>query len=324
MFKTFFRALLITGVSCVAAGEVSMASGNVQVALEGSLLTIFGDNVDNSIEFKEVLNATTQLPDITVTGLAGTLVNGLPSVTFPSAVLNATEIRMENGNDSVVVLDVNLGNDLYVELGEGNDSLFIDGSLVGNNLAVEGGLGDDKVTLIGLALPTVADVGQELYIDGGLGRLDAKMEGMNVGANLTIIGDEANDSVVVNGSTAGDTLSIETKGGSDTVLVSRSAAFLGTVNTDAGADVVSIADFIASEDLGVFTGVGNDVVNLTNVATGKNVIVSLDAGRDSFTGSNVSAAEDAIFEGGAGVDTLTNRGIRGGKKVEFKEFEVRL
>lgn len=279
MVKKIFRMMLVAGVSFVAASEATLASGNVQVALEGSLLTVFGDNLDNSIEFKEVLNPSTQLPDITVTGLAGTLVNGLPSVTFPGAVLNATEIRMENGNDNVVVLDVNLGNDLYVSLGEGNDLLAMDGSVVGNNLAVEGGLGDDSISILGQSLPAVADVGQELYIDGGLGRLNASLTGMNVGTNLTVIGDESNDSLTINDCTAGDMLSVETKGGADSVTITSSGAFLASVNTDAG--------------------------------------------RDSLSGTNVSAGEDAIFEGGAGVDTLTNRGIRGGKIVEFKEFEIR-
>jgi hypothetical protein len=75
-----------------------------------------------------------------VTGSAGTLINGMPSVSFPGAVLNAVKARLENGNDSLTLVDVQVANDLYVSLGEGNDFLSTSGvNSVGANATMEGG-----------------------------------------------------------------------------------------------------------------------------------------------------------------------------------------
>jgi hypothetical protein len=100
------------------------------------------------------------------------------------------------------------------------------------------------------------------------------------------------------------------------------AALLLGINTDIGADTVSLSGIDVAEDLGVFTGPGADSVLMMDVVSLKNIIVSVDSENDRVAGTAVSAALDAVFEGGAGSDRFEDYGITGGVKKDVKEFEV--
>lgn len=293
-------------------------AGDVIAALEGSLLTVEGDNFDNQIAITR-----STVGDIVISGQNGTLVNGLPSFRFPQVQLNALEVRMEAGNDTVALRGLQVANDVNVNLGAGNDRLTSPAtspSTISGNMFVLGDEGNDVVQLAALT------VREDLYIDGGLGILNASVNASDIDKVMSIIGDEANDIVSVTGSRIGLNLSLETKGGSDRVSITDTDAFHISINTDAngsvGLDQVTLNRVTTVEDLGIFTGAGNDVVRLTDVTSGKSLIVSLDEGNDRVIATRVQAAEDAVFEGGAGVDTLENYGITAGIKREFKEFEV--
>lgn len=295
-----------------------LMAGDVIAALEGSLLTVEGDNLDNQIAITR-----TAVGDIVVAGQNGTLVNGLPSFRFPQVQLNALEVRMEGGNDTVALRSLQVANDVNVNLGAGNDRLTSPAtapSIINGNMSVLGDEGNDIVQLAALT------VRGDLTIDGGLGSLNASVNASTIDKVMSIIGDEANDIVSVAGSNIGLDLLLETKGGSDRVTLTDTNAFHISINTDAngavGLDQVTLNRVNTVEGLGVFTGAGNDVVRLTDVTSGKSLIVSLDEGNDRVIATRVQAAEDAVFEGGAGVDTLENYGIAAGIKREFKEFEV--
>jgi hypothetical protein len=294
-----------------------LMAGQVFATLEGSLMKIEGDNLSNQI-------AVTQnsVGDVIVSGQNGTRINGLSSVRFARPQLNAMEIRMEGGDDTVAMRGVNLTNDLFVDLGAGNDRLTSPATTpinIGANAAVYGGAGTDTVQLAN------ATVREDLFIEGGLGVLSVNLTGAAVDKAMTIIGDEANDVVSVANSSFGIGLSIETKGGSDRVSLTDVSTFGLMVNTDAnaalGADQVTLTRVNVVEDLGVFTGAGNDLVRMTDVTANK-VSVSLDNGNDRLIATRVAAATDAIFEGGAGTDILENRGITAGIVRELKEFEI--
>ncbi|MCC6510866.1 MAG: hypothetical protein IT423_17320 [Pirellulaceae bacterium] len=294
---------------CLAS---STLAGNVQVTLEGSLLKVRGDNTANSISM-----AQTAVGDVFVSGATGTTVNGRPSIVLRRVQLNAVDILMEGGNDSVTMRGLVIANDLFMNMGSGNDRVGTSGPItVGANMAIEGGSGTDTIRL------TDATVGQDLYIDGGLGALNADITGLDGGKGLTVIGDEANDIVNVVEAIVGDYISIETKGGFDRVTVRDSIAFGLAVNTDLGADVVTVLGLATEESIGIFTGGGNDTVTLTDVNTNNSLTVSVDVGDDRVVGTGVSAGQDAVFEGGAGTDSLNDLGITGGTKKDIKEFEV--
>lgn len=295
-----------------------LMAGDVVAALEGSLLTVEGDNLDNQIAITR-----TAVGDIVVAGQNGTLVNGLPSVRFPRVQLNSVDVRMGDGNDAVVMRSLQVGNDVHVELGAGNDRLTAPAtaaSTIQGNLFVYGNEGNDVVQLAAL------NVREDLFLDGGLGSLHATINASTIDKVMSIIGDAADDVVSVTGSRVGLDTMIETKGGSDRVSLTDLSTYLISINTDSngaiGLDQVVLNRVTTVEDLGIFTGAGNDTVRLTDVTSGKSIITSLDEGNDRLIASRVQAAQDAVFEGGAGFDTLENYGISAGIKREFKEFEL--
>lgn len=307
-------ACLLSAALCHGALCQGVLANNVQVTLEGSLVTIFGDNAANSI-----LISQSATGDFVVTGRTGTTVNGRPSVRFPRLQLNAAEIRMEGGNDFVTLRGVVTGNDLFIDLGAGADRLTTSGPVtVGANLTIEGAAGNDTVQLTGMT------VVEDMAINGGQDALRAVLQGINAGKSLTVVGEGANDTISVTDSTVTEVLSIEAKGGTNKVDVDLVMAFALAISTEAGVDTISVENLMATEDIGVFTGPGNDLVTLTNVDSGKSITVSVDAGQDQVVGTAVSAAEDAVFEGGAGTDTIYDLGIVGGIKKDIKEFEVLL
>jgi hypothetical protein len=294
-----------------------MMAGDVAVALEGQLLKLQGDNLSN-----QVVVAQNAAGTVTISGQNGTTINGRASVRFVNPQLEQLDIRMEGGDDSVVLRGVAVTNDLFVDLGAGNDRLtspLLTPVTVGAIATIEGGAGNDVVRLDGFT------VFEDLSINGGLGTLNVSLNSGAVDKALTVIGDDANDVVALNRLTVGDAISIETKGGADVVSLIDILAFSAFVNTDAnnvGIDRVTMNRVTTAEDIGVFTGGGNDVVSMTDVRSGKSMTVSLDGGNDSFTGTRVTVAEDAVFEGGAGIDVFTDLGIRGGIKKDIKEFEL--
>lgn len=308
-----FRSMkfLARGVAALVLVSGSTAwANNVQVALEGSLLTVFGDNANNGVLIEQTATG------IRVTGRAGTTINRRPSVNFAGVALNAMEIRMAGGNDAVTLSGLQTANDLYVNLGAGTDRLDTRNPIdIGANLAIEGAEGTDTIVL------SSGSVGQDLFIDGGIGALTANISNMDLGKGLTIIGDAAVDSVTVSNTMAAEFVSIETKAGNDVVSVSRGMSFGLFVNSDAGADRVTVSEWMTLEDAGIFTGIGNDQVTLSTLSIGKSLTVSVDEGGDTVLGTSVTVTEDAVFEGGAGVDTITDRGITGGVKKDIKEFE---
>jgi hypothetical protein len=295
-----------------------LMAGDVMAALEGSLLTVEGDNFDNQVAITR-----TAIGDIVIAGQNGTLINGLPSVRFPRVALNSLEVRMEGGNDSVALRGLQVANDVNVDLGAGNDRLTSPSttpSTINGNLSVWGNEGNDVVQMAGLS------VRENLSIDGGLGSLNSSISNSTIDKVMSIIGDDADDVVSVVGTSIGLDLALETKGGSDRVTLTDVGALHLSINTDSngavGLDQVTLNRVTTVEDIGIFTGAGNDIVRLTDVTSGKSIIVSLDEGNDRLIATRVQAAEDAVFEGGAGLDTLENFGIFAGVKREFKEFEA--
>lgn len=289
-------------------------AGNVSVALEGSLLNVFGDNLANEVTITQNAVGT-----IVVRGLNNTRINGLPQVTLPNVALNALDVRLEGGNDRVTITNLRAANDVNIDLGAGNDTARVAGSTIGANFSALGSQGVDNVTLTG------GSIGGDAFIDLGLDRGVASISSLNIGFNLDVITDLANDQVTLNGVTAGGAVTLDSKAGADSISITGLNAFLLGIQTDSGADTVTLQNVRTVTDLEINTGTGGDTVRLTDVISGKSIKVNTDADNDSVNATRVSAAEDAVFEGGAGFDTLFGlTQISGGVKKEIKEFEFSL
>jgi hypothetical protein len=121
------------------------AGGNVTVRVDrGGNLLVEGDREANAIEIHPY-----DIGAGTVTGVGSTLVNGAKSAEFTGA---SGDFRfwMRGGDDRVVVSDGD-GNhvlgDLEVDLGPGNDSLLVQNFFVHDDLEVRGNSGDDTIEL---------------------------------------------------------------------------------------------------------------------------------------------------------------------------------
>ncbi len=311
--KNLLRRAAVLGLAVSLAGmsSGSLLAGDVQVALEGSLLKITGSPTADSISLVQ-----TAAGDVFVNAGAGTTVSGRSSVVLRRVSLNAVELMMEGGNDSVTTRGLRVANDFFANLGDGNDRLVTSGPVsVGANWTIEGAGGNDVVRLAD------AMVGEDLFVDGGIGVLNATIQGLLGGKSLTIISDDAADVISVIESEVADIVSIETKGGNDRITIDTASAFGLAVNADLGIDVVDISNVLTDESIGIFTGPGNDQLTLTNVVSNTTISVSTDAGSDRVSGEAVVAGTDAVLLGGDGTDTLVDLGISGGVKTEIKEFE---
>src|SRR5262245_3261439 len=143
-----FRAVLGSSVFVLflaSAPQLALAEGAVLVSVENGNLIIRGDSRDNNII----------LTENSVSGRAGTTVNGGRHIFVPDGVTNDVHIEMKGGDDFVRVelpgtnfaiphdlqvsmgfgddvielLQVRVPNDTRIDTGDGNDIVFIDGVL---------------------------------------------------------------------------------------------------------------------------------------------------------------------------------------------------
>ncbi len=216
----------------------SLMAGDVFAAVEGSLLLVEGDNLDNQVTI-----AQTAAGDVVVSGQNGTTINGLPSVRFVRPALNAAEVRMGSGNDTLVLRGVQLTNDLFVDLGAGNDRLTTVAAApvtVGANASIYGESGNDTVVLNSLT------VREDLFIDGGIGR-DV--------VNIT-------DAAVV------EDIGIFTGAGDDVVRMTNTSSNKVTVSLDEGSDRLEANNVAAATDIIFEGGAGVDTLLAVDVLAG--------------------------------------------------------
>jgi hypothetical protein len=257
-------------------------AGNVVASLSGAgLLTLVGDNASNALTIR-VTGAS-----VTVTGNAGTTVNGQASVTA-AAVVRGVQATMNGGDDAVRIdpaANLLLSGPVTVNLGPGNNTLGLltAGRLTLGSLSVTGGTGNDLVT-----------------VAGGAGRGN-----LITGAAQISLGDGAN--VVALGRLGvGSAVSITTGAGADTLAVGASN-FAGTFSADLGAGInaVRIADQVGTVApvnfrgaVSIHTRGGNDTLVLGRAVTaGGNANTQV-----SFNGG--------VIDGGGGFnffDTVQNR-----------------
>lgn len=238
-------------------------AGDVFAAVEGSLLRVEGDNLDNQVTI-----AQTAAGDVVVSGQNGTTINGVPSVRFVRPALNVAEVRMGSGNDTLVLRGVQLTNDLFVDLGAGNDRLTTAAAppvTVGANTSIYGESGSDTVVLNSLT------VREDLFIDGGIGALAATVTAATIDKSLSINTDS-------NGAIGRDIVNI-----TDAAVVEDIGIFTG-----AGDDVVRMTN-TSSNKVTVSLDEGNDRLEANNVAAATDIIFEGGAGVDTLLAVDVLA-----------------------------------
>src|SRR6056297_781781 len=94
-------------------------AGNIAAGLGGEVLQLRGDEASNHVIVSQSGNT------ILVQGLNGTTINGETSVSFKSAGLEKTDIRLLGGHDSLEMRGVRASVDHNIEMGLGNDAVVL-------------------------------------------------------------------------------------------------------------------------------------------------------------------------------------------------------
>ena len=168
----------------------TMMAGDVAVALEGSLLNIQGDDLANQVNVVQQANG-----NVVISGLAGTgtTINGLPSLTLVNPSLSALDVRMNGGNDTLIIRRLAVGTDMNIDMGAGNDIARVFDANVGVNASIKGESGFDRALISG------GQFGGDVFIEQGIGASTSEVRNTSVGTNLTIIADDAMDTVRAHG-----------------------------------------------------------------------------------------------------------------------------
>jgi len=198
---------------------------------------------------------------------------------------------------------------LNVRLGEGDDSVSVLGALNLKNVSINLGDGDNTLD-IGAGM----NVTGKLAVTGGTGADLVSLTG-SVGKSATFNLGLGNDELSLLGTSFSSTVSINTSAGADVITIDESLAGVDasfgnnlTINTGEDADTVSISN-ATTKKVSLNTGDDADIVTLDTVTAGGTLSLQTGAGDDDLTlrtvvqtqnGSNVvnvgTGADDVVIE----------------------------
>ncbi|MEX2140303.1 MAG: cadherin-like domain-containing protein [Pirellulales bacterium] len=258
-------------------------------------------------------------------------------------------IDMESGDDAVILGNadvVSTQRDLDVDLGTDNDELNGRRIFIGRDQILVGGDGNDELTFDGFASPFTLgtsaagnanwsggngnDTVHVIYafivgaftIDLGAGIDAIDIFGSAASGNVSFLGGVGNDNLRVDTNFFDAALLLDTGGDDDTIFVANGLGIdIGTINTGAGADEVTIRNETQGR-LNVNTAGGNDVVDIQASAVDQ-FFADLGDGDDELTVFFNLVRVSADLDGGPGsADRLLQQGndIRG--TLESRNFEL--
>jgi hypothetical protein len=179
-------------VSLATSGS-ALAQNTTGVVTNGNLM-IQGDNQGNEI----AIRATDTAGSFVVEALDGGLINGIPGFVEFDGVTGDINVDLGEGSNQLILTARNLAqsaneafniaDDLLINTGSGDDSIVVDNVFVGNDVGIVTRGGDDAVTL------NAVDVDDELLIRTGSGN-DAVNSLTNsfVGGRARILGGAGSD-----------------------------------------------------------------------------------------------------------------------------------
>jgi hypothetical protein len=214
-----------------AAGRAALAlqtlegrevpAGNVTASLSGAgVLTLVGDNAGNAITLR--VTGTS----VTVTGNAGTTVNGQASVSA-AAVVRGVQANM-NGGDDVIrsgpVANFLVPGAVNVNLGAGNNTLSLAtaGRVALGSLGVTGGAGNDTVNVAGGFFRGSTITGT-VSLALGTGANAVTLRRLVVGGAVSVATGDGADTLTIGSSTFLNTFSADLGAGNDAFLFAQAA-----------------------------------------------------------------------------------------------------
>jgi len=269
----------------------SLASAQVQASVSGGVLTVLGSTGADAISVLAVDGV------VSVNGLSGTTVNGLPTVQF-SGVTGAIVIALGDGDDNLQMTDGRILSDLHVDLGAGDDICFAQRNQVAGDFVVDAGSAaqwGDLVALAGNDLIGNA-VLRSLVVTGQFVTIGAR--GQVVGEDLILLGGSGEDLFFVDGNQVFGNVILDTAGGHDEI---RFASVLTSTPND------------ITGNLTIEAGSGDDLVEVGGLSAGL-----------------IHVGDRCVIRGGAGADTIQIRNttfdgellIRGGSQLDLAEAQA--
>lgn len=288
----------------------TVLAGSVAASVSEGLLTITGDNSNNSLAiYAGDVAGEVILAGATEDGTAAnhTLVNGQVE---PVTLEGVTGIRLDlqGGDDTVVATNLNLAGDLTALEGSGNDRLFLFGNTPGApliDLNGEGALQYGAVRVGGL-----------VDVQGGAGNDLLRVVNAEVGGSLSYAGEAGNDRFV-----AGGNLSRNSIGGSLTLAMGQGDDSIFSIGQKVAGDVivddslattrghVEFRNLRAGGDVTVTASPVNDVVALEGATIHADDVVINTGGGDDQVLVGLAALNSLSVETGTGDDTAIVRNL---------------
>lgn len=245
-----------------------LLAGDVTVSVSDGILSIFGDEQDNSIIIEQLAGST----DIVIrSGDDTTTINGQ---TLPVTVDDVTShigVSLLGGNDTLEINDVIVNGRLSTNLGTGDNAVTIDTVSVSSTLRIRHSTGDDTTTLTGVNVDGTAIIYS------------------NSGENVTTVTDGNMRS-----------LAILAGSGTDTVTITGIGTTGGvSINNASGDSTTQITGSLIQGNLTIRARVGTDAVVITDTDVRGRVVVDLGTGQTNITIS-ASALGNAINGNGNG------------------------
>lgn len=312
-------------------------SGNVAAVVTDGDLRITGDALDNAIEVTQ-----DDWGYVTVSGLAGTKINGSDVASLLHGVYGKISIDMRAGDDSVKIGASYLSGDLTILNGEGDNVVTLDSVMVGGNLTIKNGSGNDNVTLTDVSAINLVisngsgenytEIGgafKSVSIKGGAGSDSVTMDQADVFLNVDIASGAGASNVRLTDTTVQHNMSI-TNGAGDDVLELTDTSVLGemkvvngsgSTNTQIVSSNIGLANRSQTSAFKNFllssTG-GADTLVLQDSTIGRDMVVSFGSGGSSVTMESSTVQRDLRFTSQDGTDSIEFTGATVGRQTQIQ------
>ncbi len=298
----------------------TVLAGNVLAEVSGGDLILEGDFDDNSLVVDQIGLAADQYR--ISSGANPTTINGSGVPLVLSGITDGLEVKLADGNDTLVLGNGAFTDKVKIEGGDGANKIELTSFGFGADLEVQGKTGFDYVIVTD---STVSGNAKFKYDDGGDDGFGSFRSSLTVVKNSTFEGN----------------LNIEGKDGTDSAFFDTTSID-GNVNLkfgDGGAlsfgpnpgGTVFITNSDLGENLTIENEVGIDQFDLVASTVAGNVTIENGAGADDGLGNVVAAIPSSIvdsqiggnleYKSGDGQDTfaLANSTVEGNVKLNFGE-----
>lgn len=232
----------------------ALLAGNAVASLNGSHLTVLGDNAGNTVEIT-VLGG-----DVVVRGLDDTTINGGTAEFVIASGTNTIDgnihVSMGGGNDVVLFSrNVEVTGSTVARGGDGNDSIGSTGGTFNAGLYIHGNRGDDTVSI------QDSEVGAKLWIKTNQGNDVVSVTNTTVSGRLKIKTGNGGDAISVKDSTVSNKFSVHAGAGRDDVVLSGSTFHsLVKIRTRSDADAVLLEENTFNGPMKINVGRNDDSV----------------------------------------------------------------